>query len=57
MTNYLLLIILPLLLGLLAQWRVKSVFGKYSVVRTSHSREPSVAFAHKVGHAMHGRRD
>ena len=35
MTNYLLLIIVPLLLGLLAQWRVKSAFGKYSVVRAS----------------------
>ena len=35
MTNYLLLIIAPLLLGLLAQWRVKSAFGKYSAIRAS----------------------
>ena len=35
MTNYLLLILLPLALGLLAQWRVKSAFGKYSVIRAS----------------------
>ncbi len=33
--NYLLLLIAPLLLGLWAQWRVKSAFGKYSQVRAS----------------------
>jgi Zn-dependent membrane protease YugP len=33
--NYLIYIIIPLLLGLWAQWRVKSAFGRYSQVRTS----------------------
>ena len=35
LTNYLLLIIVPMLLGLWAQWRVKSAFGKYSQVRAT----------------------
>lgn len=35
MTHYLLLIIVPMLLGLWAQWRVKSAFGKYSLVRAT----------------------
>ncbi len=35
MTNYLLLIIVPMLLGLWAQWRVKSAFGKYATVRAT----------------------
>ena len=35
MTNYLLLILLPIALGLLAQWHVKSAFGKYSAIRAS----------------------
>ena len=35
LTHYLLLIIIPVLLGLWAQWRVKSAFGKYSQVRAS----------------------
>ena len=35
MTNYLLLSIVPILLGLVAQWRVKSAFGKYSGIRAS----------------------
>jgi Zn-dependent membrane protease YugP len=34
-THYLLLIIVPMLLGLWAQWRVKSAFGKFSQVRAS----------------------
>ena len=34
-THYLLLIIVPMLLGLWAQWRVKSAFGKYSEVRAT----------------------
>lgn len=33
--HYLLLIILPMLIGLWAQWRVKSAFGKFSEVRAS----------------------
>ena len=34
-THYLFLIILPMLLGLWAQWRVKSAFGKYSQIRAT----------------------
>ncbi len=33
--QYFLLLILPMLLGFWAQWRVKSAFGKYSQVRAS----------------------
>lgn len=35
LTHYLFLIIVPMLLGLWAQWRVKSAFGHYSQVRAS----------------------
>ena len=35
MTSYLYYIIFPMLLGLWAQWRVKSAFAKYSKVRAS----------------------
>ncbi len=35
LTEYFLYIIIPLLLSLWAQWRVKSAFGKYSQVRAS----------------------
>jgi Zn-dependent membrane protease YugP len=35
LTHYLALIIAPILIGLWAQWRVKSAFGKYSQVRAS----------------------
>ena len=35
LTHYLLLLIVPMLLGLWAQWRVKSAFGKYSQLRAS----------------------
>jgi Zn-dependent membrane protease YugP len=34
-THYLLLIIVPMLLGLWAQWRVKSAFGTFSQVRAT----------------------
>jgi Zn-dependent membrane protease YugP len=35
LSHYLVLIIVPLLLGFWAQWRVKSAFGKYSQVRAT----------------------
>ncbi len=35
LSHYLLLIIVPMLLGLWAQWRVKSAFGKYSQIRAT----------------------
>ena len=35
LTHYLVLLILPLLIGFWAQWRVKSAFGKYSQVRAT----------------------
>ena len=35
LNHYLLLIIIPMLLGLWAQWRVKSAFGKFSRVRAN----------------------
>ena len=35
LTHYLLLLIVPMLLGFWAQWRVKSAFGKYAQIRAS----------------------
>lgn len=35
LTHYLLLIVVPMLLGLWAQWRVKSAFGTFSQVRAA----------------------
>ena len=43
LTHYLLLIIVPMLLGLWAQWRVKSAFGKYSTIRATSNVSGSEA--------------